>query len=254
MATNSQNTYPITANTVPSDRQCIRDGSDIVALVQDFCQVQGLGGNSGSSFPSQDTIGQQALQLAQQLQAQIAVLIGQILTFRIGQTYAQIPPSATTEIPIQWDDAMPNTNYIVIVGIVGNASNTGVTANFAYWAVKASLGLNECSIHFDNAPAQAEGFQFNWLVIAAPNAASAGTTVVTGFSPASGPVGTVLTVNGIGLTSLQSVTICGVTAAWTAGTDNAFTVTVPVGATGTGAITVTTGLGVSTAPNPFTVT
>ena len=77
---------------------------------------------------------------------------------------------------------------------------------------------------------------------------------VTGFNPTSGPVGTVVTVNGTGLLGATSVAFNG-TAAPTFNVISAtqITATVPTGAT-TGTIAVTTPGGTATSSGSFTVT
>jgi hypothetical protein len=76
---------------------------------------------------------------------------------------------------------------------------------------------------------------------------------ITGFSPPSGAVGTVVTISGSNLSKAKSLTFNGVAATIT--TDNATTITaaVPAGAT-TGPIAVTTAGGTGTSATNFTVT
>jgi len=75
---------------------------------------------------------------------------------------------------------------------------------------------------------------------------------MTSFSPPSGPVGTLVTINGTGLMQTTKVTFNGTSASFTAVSDIEVTATVPTGAT-TGKIKVTTkGGGVTSATN-FTV-
>ena len=72
---------------------------------------------------------------------------------------------------------------------------------------------------------------------------------VTSFSPASGVVGTSVTITGMSLTQTKSVTIGGKSAAFTVNSNTQVTATVPVGAKTGAAISVTTagGIGASTA-------
>jgi hypothetical protein len=77
---------------------------------------------------------------------------------------------------------------------------------------------------------------------------------ITSFTPASGPVGTAVTISGANFTGTTSVTFNGVTAS-TITVTSATTIqaTVPNGAT-TGPLTVTTGAGTGASVSNFTVT
>jgi len=72
------------------------------------------------------------------------------------------------------------------------------------------------------------------------------------FTPPSGPVGTVVTFNGTGLTQTTKVTIDGISASFTMVSDSEITATVPTGAA-TGKIVVTTKGGSVTSSTSFTV-
>jgi uncharacterized repeat protein (TIGR03803 family) len=72
------------------------------------------------------------------------------------------------------------------------------------------------------------------------------------FTPPSGPVGTVVTFNGTGLTQTTAVTIDAISALFTVVSDSQITATVPPGAA-TGAIVVTTKGGRVTSSTDFTV-
>jgi hypothetical protein len=72
------------------------------------------------------------------------------------------------------------------------------------------------------------------------------------FTPPSGPVGTVVTFNGTGLTQTTKVTIDKISASFTVVSDSEITATVPAGAA-TGKIVVTTKGGSVTGSTNFTV-
>jgi hypothetical protein len=72
------------------------------------------------------------------------------------------------------------------------------------------------------------------------------------FTPPSGPVGTVVTFNGTGLTQTMKVTIDKISASFTVVSDSEITATVPSGAA-TGRIVVTTKGGSVTTTTNFTV-
>ena len=76
--------------------------------------------------------------------------------------------------------------------------------------------------------------------------------VVSSFTPASGIVGSNVTITGVSLTQTSKVTIGGKTATFTVGTDKQITATVPAGAK-TGKIVVTTPGGVATSSLSYSV-
>lgn len=76
---------------------------------------------------------------------------------------------------------------------------------------------------------------------------------VSGFSPASGPVGTSVTVSGTGFTNASAVKFNGTSASYTVNSDTQVTATVPAGAT-SGPISVTNAGGTGTSTGSFTVT
>jgi uncharacterized repeat protein (TIGR03803 family) len=80
------------------------------------------------------------------------------------------------------------------------------------------------------------------------------TPAISSISPSSGPIGTVVTVTGTGLTQTTKVTIGGVKATtFTVKSDSSVTVTIPT-ACKTGKITVTTNGGSATSSSTFNVT
>lgn len=76
---------------------------------------------------------------------------------------------------------------------------------------------------------------------------------IASFTPATGPVGTNVTITGSGFTGTTSVKFGGTSASFTFGSDTSLTATVPTGAS-TGTISVTAPGGTATSANAFTVT
>jgi len=89
-----------------------------------------------------------------------------------------------------------------------------------------------------------------FTVDASPPAAA---PTITGFTPTSGPVGTLVTINGTNLGATTSVAFRGRAAAFTVVSDTQVTATVP-GGTKSGAVSVTTRSGSATSAASFTVT
>ena len=78
------------------------------------------------------------------------------------------------------------------------------------------------------------------------------TPQIKSFTPASGVVGTSVTITGVSLTQATKVTIGGKPASFTVNSDTQVTATVPAGAK-TGKITITTPGGIATSPTAFSV-
>jgi uncharacterized repeat protein (TIGR03803 family) len=79
------------------------------------------------------------------------------------------------------------------------------------------------------------------------------TPTITAFNPTTGPVGTIVTITGTGLTQTTQVAFKGTSATFTVNSDSQITATVPTGAA-TGRIKVTTNGGTATTASNFTVT
>jgi uncharacterized repeat protein (TIGR03803 family) len=79
------------------------------------------------------------------------------------------------------------------------------------------------------------------------------TPQITTFTPTSGKVGTLVTINGVSLTQTTNITIGGKAAAFTVISDTQVTATIPGGAKTGQPITITTLGGVASSPAKFTV-
>jgi hypothetical protein len=253
MAGNSQNSMPIVAATCPSDRQCVRNGTDVLNLVQDFCSVGGTAGNSGSSLPTQDSTGAQALQIAQQNTAAIQGVLAKLPDTRFATNFAPVPPavSGVSTAGISWTVPLGTTNYIVHLSFQGPDSNAAISAAFNWWVVQGSQTTTGCTIHFDSAPAKSVGLTFAWAVTAPPNAIASGPTFA-GVNPTHAAVGSSVTIYGSGFTGATEVDFNSTPASFTVVSDTVITATVPTGAT-TGAITIQTGSGSVISTSSFAI-
>ncbi len=148
MPTNTAITNSIVAGTVPPDRMCVKNGQEVVDLVQDFTSIQGTDADGGGS--PDNSIAEQALNTAntalaavQELQAaQKEVRSSGILAISTGDTsftYGFTPP-------------MPDTAYDIEVTYYA-----GVTAHpaayYGYRILESSISANGFTILFDNTPA-----------------------------------------------------------------------------------------------------
>jgi IPT/TIG domain len=257
MPTNSQNTYPITGQTVPADFLCVKDGQDVVNLVEQFCSVLGLGGGNGSSFPAQDTLAQQALALVQQLQIQLAALQAQTPIIQTSGAFQAMPAGATPniyEVPITFTTPMPDGNYEVYISIMGASNTTEVAgAAFAWWVVNGSQTQNGFRIHFDNPPAASATWSYAWMAIEAPAPGSQAVSI-SGIAPIMGAAGTSVTIYGVGFNTVQSVTLGGSTCAIISTSATQVVVTTPAGlSNGNYNFVVTTASGQTSSPYSFEV-
>jgi hypothetical protein len=79
------------------------------------------------------------------------------------------------------------------------------------------------------------------------------TPQITSFSPASGVVGTVISITGVSLTQTSRVTIGGKAASFTVNSDTSVTATVPVGAKTGAAISIATAGGIASSKTKLAV-
>ncbi len=151
-------------------------------------------------------------------------------------------------------------NPLIGTPVAGESSR----GNHAVWASKydasgvwienswgtgwGSNGWGELSWAFVNSYAL-EG----WTLSSSATDVVVGPVNVTSFTPATGPAGATVTINGTGFTGATSVTFNGTSAAFTVTADTALSATVPAGAT-TGVIVVAAPLGTGTSAASFTVT
>ena len=115
-------------------------------------------------------------------------------------------------------------------------SNTAIQATVPAGATTGPIGVTT--------PAGAATSSSAFTVVPPPAIAS--------FAPASGPVGTSVSISGSSFTGATAVTFNGTRATFSVTSDTAIQATVPAGAT-TGPIGVTTAGGTATSANPFTV-
>lgn len=156
MPTNTQVTAAIVAGAVPPDRECIRGGTDVVQLVQDFCSV--ASNTTEIDSGSTNSIAQQALE-----QSGIALSTAQ-------QALAAAPnrrssgepisiPTGDSAMALTWSPAMPDTNYEVRVTFYGTAAYPATA--MGYHVEDGTRTVNGCTIRLNNIPAN---FKLAWVV------------------------------------------------------------------------------------------
>lgn len=155
MAVNVSVTAALQGQTVPPDRECVRNGSEIVQLIQDFVTV--VSSTSDVSGGTDNSIAQQALQIAN-----IALATAQAAVAATPNKRTSGEPIAVTvgdsTLNISWSPAMPDANYEVRGTYYG--ANVAVAAFYNFRVIDGSRTVNGCQLRFDNTPANTK---FAWI-------------------------------------------------------------------------------------------
>lgn len=160
MAQNETISLALEAQPVPEDRECVRNGSDIVKLVQDYVQVIGDGSTQpGQIFPSAVVIAEKALANSEEALAQVAELEEQIPAKRSSGQAIAIPTGDST-FALSWSPEMPSTNYEVRVTFIGTATSANDT--FAFRVIDGSQSVSGCLIRLMNIGANTT--KITWVV------------------------------------------------------------------------------------------
>lgn len=151
MPTNTEIVSSIVAGTVPPDRNCPKNGQEVVNLVQDFCSIQ-TGTSSGDTTNPGDSVAEQALNTANTALAGVQALqAAQKQTRSSGSELIAIP-SGDSNFIFTFTPAMPDTNYDI--QITYYAGTSGFIASFYNFRIlESSLSTTSFNILFDNTPA-----------------------------------------------------------------------------------------------------
>ncbi len=139
---------------------------------------------------------------------------------------------------------------------ISGSSFTGATA-VTFNGTKATFSVTSDTAIQATVPAGATTGPIGVTTPAGTATSSSAFTVlpppaIASFAPASGPVGTSVSISGSGFTGATTVTFNGIRATFSVTSDTAIQATVPAGAT-TGPLGVTTPAGTATSANAFTV-
>src|SRR5438046_4600331 len=158
------------------------------------------------------------------------------------------PPTITSFTPasgpVGTNVTINGTNFTGVTGVQFNGTNasftvgsaTTITATVPAGATSGPIGVTNA----DGTASSASSF----TVINPPT--------ITSFTPASGPVGTSVTISGTNFTGASAVLFNGTSASFTVNSATAITATVPAGAT-SGPISVTTADSTASSAGSFTV-
>jgi len=147
MPTNTQQLAGLVAQPVPPDRECVRNGTEILQLVQDFMQVLVNVFQSGGST---DSVAQQALELAGVALATAQQALAATPNRRSSGEPIAVPVGDSA-LAITWSPALPDTNYSVDVTFYG--PNIAVAVFYAFRVVDGTRTVNSCQLRLDNVPA-----------------------------------------------------------------------------------------------------
>src|SRR2546430_2378114 len=173
-----------------------------------------------------------------------------------GLLWTSAPVTVTVSNPPTISSFTPASGPVVTSVTISGTNFAGTTA-VAFNGVSASFTVNSATSIQATVPA---GATTGTIRVTAPGgtATSAGSFTVinplaiTSFTPASGPVGTSVTISGTNFTGTTAVAFNGVNATFTVNSATSIQATVPAGVT-TGTIRVTTPGGTATSAGSFTV-
>lgn len=155
MPTNTSITAALQGQSVPPDRECVRNGSEIVQLVQDFVTV--VSSTTDVSGGTDNSIAQQALQVANIALATAQAAVAATPNKRTsGQPLAITAGDST--LNISWSPAMPDADYEIRGTYYG--TNVAVAAFYNFRVIDGSRTVNGCQLRFDNTPAATK---FAWI-------------------------------------------------------------------------------------------
>src|SRR5678816_2528606 len=128
MAVNTTQIATLEAQPVPADRECVRTGSDVTRLVQDFVTVNGIAsGNVGQGLSSvTNNTAAQALSVANEAKSIATSLQSQIRERRAATSRIPLPVGDAV-IPITWSPAMPDTLYEIRITLWGDSTAIAAT-------------------------------------------------------------------------------------------------------------------------------
>lgn len=150
MPTNTEITQSIVAGTVPADRNCPKNGQDVVNLVQDFCSIQS-GASSGSGDPNpNNSIAEQALNTANTALSAVQELQAEQKEVRTSGLISI--PSGDSNFAYSFTPPMPSTDYDIQVTYYAGAAGF-IATYYGNRILESSISVNGFNIIFDNTPA-----------------------------------------------------------------------------------------------------
>lgn len=154
MPTNTEIIESIVAGTVPQDRNCPKNGQDVVNLVQDFCSIQS-GTASGDGSNPNDSVAEQALNTANTALAAVQELNAAQKETRSSGLIAV--PTGDSNFSYSWTPPMPSTDYDVFVTYyAGSAGFVASNSLYNFRVLESSITVSGVNLIFDNTPANSK--------------------------------------------------------------------------------------------------
>src|SRR5882672_814329 len=171
-------------------------------------------------------------------------------------TWTSSPVTVTVSNPPTIASFAPSSGPVGTSVTINGTKFTGATA-VRFNGTSASFTVNSASAITATVPAGAATGPISGTNPAGTASSSSSFTVINpptiaSFTPASGPVGTSVTINGTNFTTATAVRFNGTSAGFTVNSASAITATVPAGAA-TGPISVTNPAGTASSAGSFTV-
>lgn len=152
MPTNTEITASLVAGTVPSDRNCPKNGQEVVQLVQDFVSVQSAASSGDGSNPN-DSVAEQALNTANTALEAVQNLQSAQKEVR---SSGLIPiPNGDSNFAFTFTPPMPSTDYDISVTYYAGAAGF-ISAFYNFRVLETSLTVNGFNLIFDNTPANSK--------------------------------------------------------------------------------------------------
>lgn len=155
MAQNEVISASLEADAVPTNRECVKNLTEILQGIEDFVKIVGLASAAGTPLPT-NNVAAQALATATS-----ALTIATTLQANAKQRRSGVKTSlanGSTTGAISWSPVMPSTDYEVRVTFYGD--NSGAAA-YSFHVVNGTEGIGSVTLRFIDIPAN---FFFNWVV------------------------------------------------------------------------------------------
>lgn len=161
MAVNTTQIATLEAQPIPADRECVRTGSEITRLVQDFVAVTGIAsGNVGGGLTNvTNNVAAQALAVANEAKTIAVTLQGEKLERRAATSRIPLPVGDSV-LPITWSPVMPNTLYECRVCLWGSDAAIAATGQPGFRLVSGSEQTGSVLCNFGNIKT---GMSYTWV-------------------------------------------------------------------------------------------
>lgn len=149
MPTNTAITLSLVAGTVPPDRNCPKNGQEVVNLVQDFVAINAATSTGETTNPN-DSVAEQALNTANTALAAVQELQAAQKQVRTSGIIAI--PSGDSNFGFTFSPPMPDIEYDIAVTYYAGSAGF-ISAFYNYRVLESSLSVNGFNLIFDNTPA-----------------------------------------------------------------------------------------------------